>query len=249
MFILPPHTLYSEFSFKGITSWIIGNKEATFFEEHPFENNGTLVIENNSGTIAIKSWSLPKIAIKAVKKASEKDLPTLEIDTIINNNQISIITTNKSKNGYVDYELIVPTTTNVIVKAENCSVKTKNVTGTHKISTQSSIDIQGAANSIHALAAGPITIAFSQLPLTSTFNLKSIKSSVTLTMPNTSNATMRAITTYNTILSQHFITLKPITTILNKQTWERFKREISGTLGNGGAFFDISAYSGISLLQ
>lgn len=243
------HSLYS-ISFKGFTSWITGTKEATFFQEHPLGNNNTVIIENNTGTLLIKSWSLDKVAIEAVKAAPEKDLDSIEIETMAFPNQLSIRTTYKAQTGHVDYQLIVPTHTNIIVKMQTGSVKIKNVEGIIQVSMLNGpVDIQGAANSTQLVTAGPINITFSSLPLHSAVSLKSLKSNVIATFPVTTHSSVKATTTYNSIISQHFITLKPITITLNKQTWENFKKQIHGTIGNGGASLDISAYNGISLLQ
>jgi hypothetical protein len=237
-------------SFKKVSSWITGAKETTFFQEHPIEDKSTVTVENYTGTIVIKSWSLPKVAIEAIKSAPEKDLDTLDIKTISFPNHLSIKTTNKIKSGYVNYQLIVPVHTNLIVKTEYGSIKIKNVEGTIQATTDNgSIDIQGAAQSIQACASGSIASSFSRLPLQSCVSLKSLKNAVNITLPTNSHATIKAFTTYNAIISQHFLTLKPITVTLNKQTWDTLKRQITGTIGNGGASIDISAHNGIRFLQ
>jgi DUF4097 and DUF4098 domain-containing protein YvlB len=237
-------------SFKGLTSWVTGTKELTYFQELPLEDNKTVTIENNVGTLLIKSWSLPKVAIEAIKTAPEKDINNLEIETLTFPNQLSIRTLNKTKNGYVDYQIMVPVHTNIVIKMHNGSVKIKNVEGIIQASMHNGpIDIQGAVTSTQLVTSGPITVTFSSLPLQSCISLKSLKSHVNVTFPLNTHASLKAATTYNSIISQHFITLKPITLTLNKQTWENFKKQISGNLGNGGAFIDISAYNGISILQ
>lgn len=237
---------YAEFSLKGITSWITGTQEATFFQEYPL-TNGTLFIENDTGSITIKSWSLPKVAIEALKKASEKNLNSVEIETMQVNNQVSVRTLNTVNNGTVHYQLMVPVNTHIIVKAQNCTVKTKNLSGTQQISTLGAIDIQGATNNVHAITSGAINAEFLSLPLQGSVSLKSLKSSVSLILPPKTNAHLKAVTLYNTIISQHVITLNPITMLLNKKSWDRCKKEINGIIGKGGASLDISASSGIHI--
>lgn len=236
-----------DFTLKGLTSWIKGTKEETFFKEIPFDSNGTLILENDSGTIIIKSWSFPKIAIEAVKKAPTKELSLLDIETSLISNQLLVRSLNSSKSGSIDFQLIVPTTTNIIFNGKDCSVKTKNISGTHQITTHNSIDIQGASNSIHALTSGTISVGFSTVPSHTTASLKSTKGSIVLTLPMHCNASLKATTHYNTIISNRLITLNPITLQLNKQSWDQLKKTINGAVGIGGPLIDMSAYSGITI--
>lgn len=223
-----------------------GDTRINIFQEYPLAN-GTLFIENDTGSITIKSWSLPKVALEALKKAPEKDINAIDIETMLINNQVSVRTIAPSNNGTVHYQLMVPATTHIIVKAQNCSIKTKNISGVQQLSTLGSIDIQGATNSVHAITPAAINAEFLSIPLHGSLSLKSLKNSVTITLPLETNATLKAITTYNNVTSQHLITLNPITMILNKQNWDRCKREVNGTLGKGGASLDISAYNGITI--
>ncbi len=236
-----------DFSLKGITSWIKGAKEETFFKEIPFDSQGTVVLENESGTVLIKSWSFPKVAIEALKRAPGKELSSLDIETSLIANQLIVRSLNSSKNGSIDYQLIVPTNTNIVINGKDCSIKTKNISGIHQITTNNSIDIQGACNSIHALTAGAISIGFSNLPSYAAISLKSIKSSVALTLPTQCHASIKATTQYNSIISHHLVTLKPITLLLNKQSWDQLKKTINGIIGIGGPLIDISAYNGITI--
>lgn len=240
----------AEFSFKSLTQWATGSKEQTFFEEHVLENKSTLFIENSVGSLSIKSWSLNKIAIEAIKNATEKDLPAMEINTLLREKHLSIISLNKTKQGTIDYQIIVPVTTNIIAKTDYGSIKIKNVHGNIQATTnKGSIDIQGAANNVCALSSGSVTINYSSLPLHGSHSLKSNKNAVTISFPVTIDATIKANTRYNSIVSEHFITLDSITTLLNKHTWENFKHHVHGKIGTGSTFFDISAHTGITILQ
>lgn len=249
--LLTPHLLQADFSIKKITSWVMGTKESTFFEEHPLEDNSTVIIEINSGTIHFKSWSLPKVAIEGLKAANQKDLENITIETLVLPHQLSIKTMNNPKGSSADFQLIVPVHTNIIAKTQYGSIKIKKVEGSLQLSTENgSIDIQNAANNVQAVSSGPIVSTFSSLPPHSSLSLKSLKGAVSITLPTTTHASFKATTLYNSIISQHFITLNQITMLLNKQTWDRFKKDISGQLGNGGnSTITISAYNGITILK
>lgn len=236
-----------DFTFKGLTSWIKGAQEETFFKEIPFETDGTLILENDCGTITVKSWSFPKVAIEALKKAPPKELPLLDIETSIVSDQLVIRSLNTSKNGSIHYQLIVPTNTNIICKGKDCTIKTKNISGMQNITTNDSIDVQGACNSIQAQSLGAISIGFSNLPPHASISLKSIKNSIALTLPTLTNASLNATTLYNSIISRQSITLNPTTLVLNKQSWDQLKKSINGIVGMGGALIEMSAYNGITI--
>ena len=121
-----------DFSLKNITSWITGNTEERFLREGNFDYDGTVVIHNDLGAITIKTWNLPKIAIEATKKASEKDIKNILIDMKLTAHKASI-TTSLASDGLkntkysVDYRLIIPQHAHVILSTKSGSIKIKNV--------------------------------------------------------------------------------------------------------------------------
>ena len=236
-----------DFSLDGLTSWIKGIHKETFFKEIPFDSNGTLILENDSGSIIVKSWSFPKVAIQALKKAPDKELSLLDIETSLLSNQLIVRSLNGSKNGSIEYQLIVPTNTNIVCKGKDCLIKTKNISGIQKITTNTTIDIQGACNTVHASTSGMITAGFSNIPPQASISLNSIKSSIALTLPMHCNVSLNGTTHYNSIISHQLITLKPITLVMNKQSWDHLKKTVNGMVGIGGPVIDMTAYSGITI--
>ena len=75
----------------------------------------------------------------------------------------------------------------------------------------------------------------------------STKSSISLSLPRHSNATIHAKTESHMITSEHVVTLNPITMVLNKQTWNALQRHVSGIIGNGGTPLSLTAYNGVSI--
>ena len=246
-FIYCSSSISADFTLKGLTSWVKGEKEETYFKEIPFYADGTLILENEFGTVTIKSWSFPKIVIEAVKRAPTKELSTLDIETTLVTNQLFITSHNSSKNSSIDFQIIVPTSTTLVFKGKEGTIKTKNIEGVQHIASNSSVDIQGASNSVQVTTAGQISLNLTRLPAHATISLKSSKSSITVRLPSSCNATLKATTQYSSVISHQPITLKPITLLLNKQHWENLKKSIEGILGNGGATLDIQAYNGITI--
>ena len=239
-----------DFSLKNLNLWLTGSKEQTFFEEHILQQNGTVTLDNNNGSIAIKSWSLNKIAIEATKKISDKSNEDFILSTNATPDYVTINTSSQETSDSITYKLIVPHHTTLNVKTLNGSIKIKNVHGVINATTaKGTITIQNAKNSIHASATGSIKTTISMLNPEHDYIFKSSRGSIALTMPITSNALLKATTTYGAIISEHFVTLNPITLTLNKQTWESLKRHINGKIGSGGPLLELTAYNGISLLQ
>ena len=238
------YTSCFDFSLKGISSWITGNKEEVFLKEAYFDFDGTVFLENDFGSVVVKSWSLPKIAIEAIKKAPEKEIETLVINTQMSNSNVSINTAikNNAKNSKhaLDYRLIVPYKANLIIKNKG-SIKIKNIEGNIKASSESTIDIRGAVGNLNIQSQGTATVAFAALPLESLIHINSTKSTIVLALPSQINATITAKTEFNMINSEHFVRLNPMTVLLNKQTWHRLQKEIVGMIGNGGTQNNINS--------
>ncbi len=244
------YTSCFDFSLKGISSWITGNTEKVFLKEAYFDFDGTVVLENGVGSVIVKSWSLPKIAIEAIKKAPEKEIDTVIINTQMSNNKVSINSTikntAKNNNHSIDYRLIVPYKTNLIIKNKG-TIKIKNIEGNIKASSESTIDIRGAVGNVTVQSNGTAMIAFSTLPLESLVHITSTKSNVVIALPSQINATLTAKTEFNMINSEHFIMLNPMTILLNKQTWNRLQKEVYGMIGNGGTQIVLTAYNGVTI--
>lgn len=237
-----------DFSLKGISSWIYGIKEETIMKETYFDFDGTVILENENGSIIIKSWSLPKIAIEATKKAPEKELAFLDLHMNVETHKATINAPSSKNNKYaIDYHIIVPFKTNLIVKNKG-PIKIKNVEGAIKAYTESTLDIRGAVGSLTAQAQGNAIISYASLPLDTVIHVTSIKNDIMMALPKASNATLSAKTEFTMIHSEHFITLNPITVLLNKQTWSRLQKEVHGIIGNGGTQIVLTAYNGINIV-
>ncbi len=242
------YTQTVDFTLKGITTWITGIKEEPVIKESFFDFDGTVILENNNqGTVTVKTWSLPKIALEAIKKAPEKDLEALAIIMDVHNNKATITSTLKNTRSSIDYHLMVPFKTNVTIKNKG-PIKIKNVEGNIiATSSENALVIRGAAADVTARAQGEVNLSFLSLPLDTTVNATSLKSSITLGLPKDIHANVYAKTMYNMVHSDHYIMLNPITVLLNKQTWNRLQREITGMIGNGGAHLFLNAYNGITI--
>jgi DUF4097 and DUF4098 domain-containing protein YvlB len=97
---------------------------------------------------------------------------------------------------------------------------------------------------------GSIEFFAKEIPSTSAIKLATNSGSIVLHLPPDVNADLQASTKYGMITSDHYITLKPHTTQLNRTAWKRIQREVEGTLGSGEAQITVSSVrSDIKLLE
>lgn len=113
------------------------------------------------------------------------------------------------------------------------------------------ITIYDAQNSVVANTNyGSIEFFAKEIPSTSSIKLASNSGSIVLHLPPDVNADLQASTKYGMITSDHYITLKPHTTQLNRTAWKRLQKEIEGTLGSGEAQISLSSIrSDIKLIE
>lgn len=132
------------------------------------------------------------------------------------------------------------------------SISISHASGRIKAKTNSgNILIKDANASITATTNyGSIEMFAKDIPSTAAIKLSTISGNIKLHLPPDTNADLQAYTKQGIITSDHFITLKPQTTQLNKQAWKRFQKQIEGTLGSGEAQIHLSSIkSDIKLLE
>ncbi|MDZ4153189.1 hypothetical protein, partial [Methylicorpusculum sp.] len=63
-------------------------------------------------------------------------------------------------------------------------------------------------------------------------------------LPQGTNANLQAKTDQGCLTCDHFITLNPMTTQLDHESWNRFKKEADGILGTGDATIKVCTAHG-----
>lgn len=113
------------------------------------------------------------------------------------------------------------------------------------------ISIYDAQSSVVAeTQTGSIEMFAKDVPSTSTIKLATGSGNIMLHLPPDVNADLQASTKYGTVTSDHFITLKPQTTQLNKYAWKRIQKQVDGTIGSGEAQIKLSSIkSNIKVLE
>jgi hypothetical protein len=235
------------FSIKDVSSWMFGYKQETLHKEILFDSEGILVVENQSGSIYIKTWALPKIALQAIKTAREKDLDHIIINTIVEKHSISFKTWYEDKKikGEVDYYIRIPAHLPIKLSTKAGCIKVKNSKGTIEAKVDSgSIEIQQAENNLFLKNNSGSIIASMKELVPSMHLILEASGLIQLLLPKDVHADICAKAPYGSITSDHYITIKPVTTKLNQQTWANFKKEIQATLGGGGAEISLRSTHG-----
>lgn len=166
-----------------------------------------------------------------------------------------------AKDVYNPFKAITDTGSIDIVNAHNTvdahihakgTILIKNPGASIQAHTQSgNISIYDAHASVFANTHnGTISLFAKDVPSTSTINLATVSGSILLHLPPDVNADIQAYTKNGTIVSDHFITLKPQTTQLNSKAWRRLQKQVEGTIGSGEAQIKLtSVRSDIKLLE
>lgn len=110
---------------------------------------------------------------------------------------------------------------------------------------QGNINGDNIAHSFNAHStSGKVTVVYKKLPSTGAVDLKTTSGNIILTLPTNTNAEIKGHTTHGTLMSDHIITLKPYATQLNSSAWNKFKKEVDGTIGSGEATIALHSIKG-----
>ena len=180
-------------------------KTEIFQKDIPRTTQKTLVIENNLGSIKIKTdWTQNTISLTALKKATADNLARISID--INDQdkdtiRLQTVFQDSTVKGSVDYTLMVPKQMTVHLKTGKGTIKVKRFDGQVWATTDNgTIEIAHVANKVVATVAenGSISIDQSNGAIQATTNngniiINNAKQSVAATSTN-GNITLQSTT-------------------------------------------------------
>lgn len=146
-------------------------------------------------------------------------------------------------------DIEIRNTTNTITAQteENGTITISNAQGNIKaITNKGNISIHGARKSIIATTQkGNIFTDCINVPATSCIVLNAESSgAIDLQLPSSVNATLHGKTAKGRLTSDHYITLKPFTTKLTRQTRKEFEKQVNGIIGTGEADIRITSNNG-----
>jgi hypothetical protein len=143
------------------------SKTEIFQKDIPRTTQKTLVIENNLGTIKIKTdWTQNTISLKAVKKASAENLAKIKIDIDDQKRDTIHVRTvylDDTAQGAVDYTLMVPKQMAIRLKTNKGTIKVKRFDGQVWANTDNgTIEIANVTNKVYATITEKGSISIDQ---------------------------------------------------------------------------------------
>lgn len=139
----------------------------------------------------------------------------------------------------------------ITAQTKSGSITIKHANNIHAHTQTGDITIVDSIGSVIAhTEKGDITTTCTKIPNTSRIQISIANGTLALALPSTTNATIQGKTLHGIVISEHYITLKPQTTKLNTFAWQRFKKELFGTIGSGEADIVLSNEHGnIKILE
>ncbi len=227
--------------------WPTYNQEI-ITKEYAIQPECTVEITNQEGGITLKTWSQRKILIEAVKKGSPEQLQHTTVGIKVTDHTITITTrcTGSEQPAHVDYTIMLPEQASATIKTDKGPIKIKHMLGSiDAFSQNGSIEICDAVQTVVAKThKGSIKVKQKSFSQPYALFLEALQGSIDLFLPIDSNADLQAQTLSGSVTSELPVTLHACTVKLNKDTWDRLKREVHGTLGTGGAPITIEVNRG-----
>ncbi len=198
----------------------------------------SFMVTQQQGIVKVKGWDKESVSIEITQKGTKEALD----NTVVTVNkeklpkEISCTVSRKDEGkslAQVTIKASVPFSCDLTVQSHKGLVRTKNLT---------------RAQSIYA-DDGNVEVVLNKFSVESSLFIHNKKGSITIEAPKKIQAQLAASTLRGTITSELFITLQPHTTLLDKDYWQRVKKEVNGFLGDGGAPITIEAeYGDIKLV-
>lgn len=216
------------------------NEQEVLKKSYDIKPDGTLKIDNIQGNIQVKTWDKDKIEIEATKTGTVEDLKNTTLSVKSNSDQVSITTKvpENAQAATVQYSIMVPEKAKIhLAIAEKGTIKIEHPMGPVDVATDDgAIDITDSTNIVTAKnRTGKMTIKQKKFSGDSCLFLESFNGDIYLYLPRETKANLQAKTIGGLITSEYPVTLYPITMKLNKDSWSRIKKEVKGTLSDGGA--------------
>lgn len=224
-------------------------------KEYPIEDTCQVTIINTEGSITVKPWNEKKVAFEITKRGSDDELKGTSVSSKAEANEI-IITTRVLPDHYsaqVDFVLMVPEQVAIHITQAKGPVKTQGLSGVLNISLEEgAITVEDAQKSVTAKTGyGDIKVKQHKFDDESSIFLETLQGAITLFLPRQTRASLHARTAAGRIISEHPVTLAPVTLTLNHQSWERLKKNVEGSLGGiqGGAPITLETAKGNIILK
>ncbi len=210
-------------------------------KDYSISDSCHITLDALEGSILVKPWNEKKVALEITKKGTEEEMKATTVSSKGGEKEVTITTRvlPDQQAAHVDFVLMVPHNISLSLTQARGPVTLKGISGALNISLEEgAISIEDSKKSVVAKTGyGAITIKQTTFDETSSIFLETLRGTITLSLPRQTRATLHAKTSAGKIISDHPLTLAPVTLTLNHQSWERLKKDVEGSLGGlkGGA--------------
>lgn len=211
---------------------------------YTIDPDGRISLKNVNGAVHISAWDRNEVQVDATKRARTKEaLNEAEIVIDAASSSISIRTRYPESNGRresarVEYTLKVPRRARLFaIETVNGGVDVAGVSGSVKVSSVNGpVKARNLANEAQlSTVNGPLEASFDKLEGTPTISLHTVNGSISLSIPDKSNAELQASTVHGGIAND-FGTSEP--------HGARPGKSLKGQIGKGGAHIKLSSVNG-----
>jgi DUF4097 and DUF4098 domain-containing protein YvlB len=236
-------------SWSSFSSWLFNTTQKTYNTTFQASPTTTLALDNLHGSVTVRTWAEPKVALDAVTSGKEKEIADVVIHAQEADGQITIRTeqTTETKNkSTVEYTVMVPVEMPVTITTQSGNISADGTQGPLTATTHSgNIAATQARGSVQAHTdSGSITMAYSYLPPESIVQATSDNGAIALALPPATHAHVAAKTEKGSITTQQTVLLKPQLTQLGRSAWKQFRQQAFFTLGEGGATISLFTKNG-----
>lgn len=235
-----------------VSSWFTKQQTQTSKKEYAIKTTSPITLTNHRGSVKITTWNEPTIMVDATKRGTEEEIAHTKFMVSIGGDAEKTVTIateprgKEKKLAAIDYALMVPRSAPVTVRTDSGNISVQDHGANLDLQTlDGSIAIEQSAKNVKAKAPhGNITVEQNELKDDASIFLEAERD-ITLVMPEDANTSINAHTTHGKIISDTiYLTLDPITTKLNKESYKQMQQKVRGTTGAGGVPITLESIRG-----
>lgn len=239
----PPSWLPTVFSSREV-------EEKTY--EYSVQETTAINLTLVRGSVRLETWNTPKVVITTTIKARTKEeLVKTKITAENSKTKLIISIEQPDVSTTVDVIIMVPAHAHLSIKIVEAGPINGNTVPHHLSATTNKQDITLMSSVEGTIVArteqGSITATCELFGSQSSLLFTAPRGSISLQLPATIQARIEARTQKGVITSTLPITLDPFTTTLDRTTWKRIQKLITGTIHDGEAPLILSARDAITL--
>lgn len=228
----PAHALWAKIM-DNITAKI--NNVTDIIHHKEFLQAEELELHNQTGTIVINSWKQDFIAIEVIISCSESSHKDIKVDMECIDKVVKIHTifTDEKLKASVVFNILLPKNTDITISTKQGDIIIKDVhSHLHLETLLGDIKLVNPHATLTATTgSGNILIRTDSIDESKTFSLITNKGNIEIYTTSSIDTCIQASALQGKVISELPITLDSQTTLLNQETWKKFKQIVRGSIG------------------